>query len=296
MRLAGRREQRFNPLYKARSETHSCVVRVLSLHAKPIHRIRYINAAPRGRGRESAVLPLLTGVVDALPCGIEALVVTSDLQGVVPVHGEPNRLLGEALVDELLRLIEHRVLPEQQSIGVVLAGDLYSAPGGDKRGASGDVRDVWRAFAETFRWVVGVAGNHDRFGSLQDMRRLQQTPDLHLLDGDTRRLDGLSVGGVGNIIGRSDKPGRVSEGDFVAALDLVLDTEPELLVLHQGPNGHRGQRGCEIVRQRLIDAVPREAGPALVVCGHVHWLEPLATIDDAQVLNVDARAVVLRAA
>ncbi|GGN68499.1 hypothetical protein GCM10010112_32890 [Actinoplanes lobatus] len=37
------------------------------------------------------------------------------------------------------------------------------------------------------------------------------------------------------------------------------------------------------------------AGPALTVCGHVHWHEPVATLGDGHVLNVDGRAVVLTA-
>jgi hypothetical protein len=51
----------------------------------------------------------------------------------------------------------------------ILAGDLYSAPGGDVRGATGDLRSVWSAFADAFAWVVGVAGNHDLFGSEREL-------------------------------------------------------------------------------------------------------------------------------
>ena len=50
-------------------------------------------------------------------------------------------------------------------IGVLLAGDLYTVPALDRRGGSGDVTAVWRAFGDEFSWVVGVAGNHDTFGA-----------------------------------------------------------------------------------------------------------------------------------
>ncbi|MEM9187756.1 MAG: hypothetical protein AAGF12_01170 [Myxococcota bacterium] len=120
--------------------------------------------------------------------------------------------------------------------------------------------------------------------------RLVAKNGVHLLDGDTVTVDGVSFGGVGEIIGDPKKPGRRSEGDFLAALDLVVEQSPEVIVLHMGPNAEDGQRGSREVRTSLARA------QGLVVCGHTHWKSPLAALTPAlQVLNVDARAVVLRA-
>lgn len=83
-----------------------------------------------------------------------------------------------------------------------------------------------------------------------------------------------------------EKAGRRAEGEFFTALDAVLEEAPDVTVLHEGPSGSRRQRGNTFVRNRI------EGGPAnLVVCGHVHWDEPLAQLAD-QVVNVDSRGVI----
>ncbi|MCY1039722.1 metallophosphoesterase [Corallococcus sp. bb12-1] len=269
-------------------------MRILTLDTVPLRAWPYLNAAPRG-GTETQLLPLLRGTVDALPEGLEALLVTSDLQGVAP-HARKNgavALLGEVLADALALLCEEGSLPPSAHIGVVLAGDLYSAASANVRGASGDVRSVWRAFGEHFRWVVGVAGNHDTFGGPREQARFQQQPGLHLLDGETADLEGLRVGGVGCIMGRGDKPGRREEPEHLRLLGDTLSQAPDMLVLHQGPDipGTR-LRGSTAIRL----ALPEREGP-LVVCGHAHWETPLASLPGgAQVLNVDSRAVLLQRA
>ena len=46
----------------------------------------------------------------------------------------------------------------------------------------------------------------------------------------------------------------------------------------------------------VTDALANESDP-LVICGHVHWDDPLGTLPSgAQVLNVDSRAVLLTGA
>ena len=82
-------------------------------------------------------------------------------------------MLGEVLAEDLRGLEEAELIPPRQRIGVLLAGDLYSAPAGDKRGATGDVRPVWSAFARETLWVAGVArresadgGPIERFAAL----------------------------------------------------------------------------------------------------------------------------------
>jgi 3',5'-cyclic-AMP phosphodiesterase len=267
-------------------------MRILELAEKPIHRIQFLNAA-KGGGVESQVLPIVRGRVDVLPKELEALLVTSDLQGVVlppwDVRDRGNRLLGEALADEYVALAAQDIVPSPSQTGVILAGDLYAVPTGDKRGASGDVRSVWQAFSDRFHWVLGVEGNHDRFGTKAERKALCDRRNLHLLDFDTVKKDGMRFGGVSGIIGDPAKPGRRDEREFLAALKLVLDARPQVLVLHQGPAGDATQFGDE-----QVTALMKSSSNLLTICGHVHWVHPIADLNpSSQVLNVDSRAIVL---
>ncbi|MFP2958522.1 metallophosphoesterase [Myxococcus sp. 1LA] len=267
-------------------------MRILKLETEPLYLWPHLSAAPRG-GTEIQNLPLLQGKVDALPAGLDALVVTSDLQGVAPcaVLGGAVALLGEVLADGLASLSAEGVLPPLAHTGVVLAGDLFSDDAALVRGASGDVRSVWEAFGQQFRWVVGVAGNHDTFGTAREQAQFfRQRPELQLLDGDVVDVDGLRVGGVGGIIGRPDKPGRRDEAAFLQSLRGVMRQDPEVLVLHQGPDAPGPHlRGSVAIRECLP-----ARGDLLVVCGHAHWDMPLVSLSAGpQVLNVDSRAVLL---
>ncbi|NVI98559.1 metallophosphoesterase [Myxococcus sp. AM009] len=265
-------------------------MRILKLEAEPLALWTYLSAAPGG-GAEIQNLPLLQGKVDALPAGLDALVVTSDLQGVAPraLLGGAVALLGEVLADGLASLSAEGMLPPLEHTGVVLAGDLFSDDSALVRGASGDVRSVWEAFGQQFRWVVGVAGNHDTFGSAREQARFfRQRPEQRMLDGDVVEVDGLRVGGVSGIIGRPDKPGRRDEEAFLRSLRHVLRQDPALLVLHQGPDvpGTR-MRGSAAIREGLP-----ARDDLLVICGHAHWDTPLVSLPAGpQVLNVDSRAV-----
>ncbi len=267
-------------------------MRILKLEAEPLYLWPYLSAAPRG-GTETQNLPLLQGKVDALPAGLDALVVTSDLQGVAPraLLGGAVALLGEVLADGLACLSAEGMLPPLEHTGVVLAGDLFSDDTALVRGASGDVRSVWDAFGQHFRWVAGVAGNHDNFGTAREWAQFfRQRPEQKMLDGDVVDVDGLRVGGVSGIIGRPDKPGRRDEEAFLRSLRDVIRQDPELLVLHQGPDvpGTR-MRGSAAIREGLP-----ARDDLLVICGHAHWNTPLVALPAGpQVLNVDSRAVLL---
>ena len=75
-----------------------------------------------------------------------------------------------------------------------------------------------------------------------------------------------------------------TDGDGVA--DDVLVESPDVVVLHEGPEGDRRQRGHPAIGARL-----RTMQVRLTICGHVHWAEPLATLGPTgQVLNVAGRA------
>lgn len=266
-------------------------MRIVSMERAPLSRLTYLNAAGGGRVR-SDVLNMQVGRVDHLPTALEAVLVTSDLQGVVRTwaRGPQTTLLGVHLAQHCVALSNQGVLPPLSRVGVVLAGDLYASPDGTKRGASGDVSAVWAAFAAHFRWVVGVEGNHDIFDAPAAREAVRAMPNVHLLDGDVCTVDGLTIGGVGLILANKRKPGRRPMDEFEAKLHGVLRQNPALLVLHEGPDGGPQQMGSADVRRWLWP----HPGP-LVVCGHRHWHDPLYTRGPRQVLNTDHRAVLLRA-
>lgn len=270
-------------------------MRIVKIDERPTTTLPYLSAK-RGGGTESLALPILMGTAEGLPHDIDALVITSDLQGVAPTHraGGASELLGVALAEALDELCGES-LPPWGRCGVLLAGDLYSAPAADRRGATGDVRAVWQAFGERAAWVAGVAGNHDLFGSDAQRRQLLQTPDLFLLDGACVELGQTRFGGVGGIISswkRRHERGRRQANVFLARLQSVLDAQPDVLILHEGPPGRRRRQPG---RRTLTQPLER-AAPPLVVCGHSHWRHPLAEFAHGQVLNVDSRVVVLERA
>jgi 3',5'-cyclic-AMP phosphodiesterase len=265
-------------------------MRVTSIDMTPVAEIQHLAAAGEGRAA-SRRLPVLRGTVDALPSGLDALVLASDLQGVAELEPGDSRLLGEVVAARLAAMAKAGAIPPCDRTGVLLAGDLFSAPAADVRGASGDVRSVWRAFARYFRWVAGVAGNHDTFGAGHDRGRSFHEPGIHLLDGTAVKLDGLNIAGVGGIAGDATKPGRRDEREFVRELKRMIAGAPDVVVLHHGPDAQRGElRGHPEIR-RAFD----RSGPLLVVCGHVYWPQPTTDLrGGAQALNVDSRVVVLQ--
>jgi len=263
-------------------------VRVRAIAERPLEELPYLNAA-RGGGVERATLPLLDVTVDALPAGLDALVAASDLQGRDAI--DPGRLLGVAVAELVAGLGARGVLPPAARIGVCLCGDLYTVPAADRRGGTGDVTTVWCAFAEHFRWVVGVAGNHDVLpGGAAALDAC-----AHLLDGDVRELDGLRIGGVGGIVGALERHNRRPSEAFVAVMRNLLARPIDLLLLHEAPTGTTdAQRGNAVLRE-VIDAAVGDA-PPLVLCGHTPWTAPLAELaSGVQVLNLEARVAVLRA-
>lgn len=256
---------------------------IVGIDDDQIREIHYLNAASRG-GSDVEALPVLRGALSArLADELDALIVCSDLQGVVPGPGGRSELLGVQVAAVLEELAVDQVIPPAARTGVILAGDLYSVPAANKRGGYGDVADVWLAFMERFAWVAGVAGNHD------DVSRVAALGErVHLLDGDLATPDGLRIGGVGGIIGNPQKPGRRSEADQLRAIERAIGEGLDILVLHEGPRGDPRQPGNAAIRTAVEQGVV-----GLTICGHDHWRAPLAHHACGQILNVDARVVVL---
>ena len=268
-------------------------MKIVDFQTSSIAEFRYLNAG-RGPGQfYEDLLPVHVARVDRLPDGVSAIVATADLQGRERFQdsaGGPLRLLGEVLPQRLVQ----EVLPTlgirmSNQVGVFLAGDFYTVPALDQRGGTGDVTSVWYAFAESFSWVVGVAGNHDTFGD-PPQRRPKLPSWTHYLDGDTVKVAGLRIAGLAGIIGNANRINRRSEDDYIATLNRLVEARPEILLMHDGPDGGQpAQRGLQPIRELLI-----ESGVGLVIRGHSHWDQPFAEFETGlQILNVDARVVVL---
>ena len=165
-------------------------VRITELEDELVTEVRYLNAA-RGGGTAVDRLPVQRAAIGPLGDELDAIVVCSDLQGMVSGHAGEAELLGVHVADVIEELAFDRVLPPAARTGVILAGDLFSVPEANKRGGRGRVADVWRAFAERFAWVAGVAGNHDDVTGVAELGT-----NVHLLDGNVVELDTVRIGGV----------------------------------------------------------------------------------------------------
>lgn len=268
------------------------MLHIHSVETQPFAEVAYEAAGSRG-ARNVRLLPLTRAFVGALPSGLAGILLTSDLQGVVGRQGHlAGELLGKAMVSRLEELAERGDVPPLKHLGVILAGDLYSDPLASKRGVSGDVREVWESFAGRFRWVTGVFGNHDTFGTATEKGNFQRGAGRYLLDCECCVLDGLRIAGVGGITGRAGRRNRRSPEMFIDAIQRCLAENPDLLVLHEGPdNPASALRGNALVRSELENL--RET---VIVCGHCHWPSPLSSLEGGtQVLNVDGRGVLLLA-
>lgn len=253
----------------------------------------HVQALDVGRhGPVPRSIPIQRGRVGALPGGLQALVLAADLQArALPGWGQAGlRLVGEVVAEQLAGLGEAGELPPADRTGVVLAGDLWSDPACIKMGGLGDVRPVWRAFSERFRWVAGVAGNHDAFGHPRERAAFVAEERTHLLDGGVIELDGLRLGGVGGIIGDPRRPNRRDAIDQTDLVLSVLSRGVDLLVLHEGPDVPDADLPGEPALREALEVAEDRAS---VVCGHVHWKRPLARLGRRAVLNVDARILVL---
>ncbi len=284
-------------------------MKIQQLNHDPIEHYAYLNAIPGGEVIQ-AQLPIYHGTLDGLPEGIDALIVTSDLQGIVPVMekesdaasdtGATDKLLGEML-PAYIRLLMEVEWPEldPQKTGVLLCGDMYALRG--KRGATGNPVPVWLAFRAAFGWVAGVHGNHDLTDDA-DAHRLHHSEGIHCMDGPAAIISAghppgglaphaakarqLRIAGLGGIIGRPDKPNRLPAEPYLQSVRKLLKQQPDCLLLHQSPGiAELGLRGEPLIRQAL------EAGPeTLVFSGHTHWDMPLVQLSNGtQVVNADSK-------
>lgn len=277
--------------------------RLLSIDKDPLHVVPYRYPASGG-GVTVGQFPIYGALAHGLQADIDGLLVTSDLQGMelsvgrngsARVRSEPARLIGHAIAEDVFLMSGSETVPAAERIGVVLAGDLHVSADLKKRGGKGDVRDVWLTFRSYFRWVAGVAGNHDRFGNgRDDLNEFAALDHIHYLDGDTVTIDSMAIGGVGGIIGNPRKLFRREEDVYLDLVGSVVRQNPALTVLHESPAiDEVPYPGSSALRHCLQDL-----SPVFVVSGHCHWDFPgfRELENGTQVLNVEGRAVLLRRA
>lgn len=299
---------------------------IVRLINDPLDQYPYINAGTGGSVHE-AWLPILHGTVTGLPASLDALIVASDLQGIVHQPSavgsladsnsndldtqkqsaensviekvandkvstdafQADLLLGEVL-PEHIRLLLAVEFPDirPERVGVLLCGDLYAQRG--QRGASGNPLPVWLAFRQAFGWVIGVDGNHDLV-STEVAQRLQSEEHIyHIASPSIVAADQLHIAGVGGIIGRQDKPNRMDPASYLRYVRLLLQRQPDALLLHQSPDlGEKGLQGEALILDELA------AGPETVVfCGHTHWDRPMVELNNGtKIVNVDSRLLIL---
>lgn len=263
-------------------------MKITHLDLEPIYEIPYQNVPP-GRSTPwkgiavDAQFPVLAGTVDHLPKSLDALIVTSDLQGMIN-----GQLMGETIPAELAYfLTTERPAIDPKRTGVLLGGDLFALS--FRRGGLGPVDSVWRAFGQAFKWVVGVAGNHDLIRP-EDRQRphFRGAGNLHFLAHHNHTVDQLKIAGLSGIIGNKRKENRHSPATAQRHLQQLHQQRADLLLLHEGPS-FPGQYGSPQIREVL-----EQYRFPLVCCGHRHTDQPLQTLaNGTQILNTEGRVVIL---
>ncbi|HID98770.1 MAG TPA: hypothetical protein EYP59_00560 [Thiotrichaceae bacterium] len=269
-------------------------MRILNINEKPLFQIPAVTVAAGGTSIDEKPIPILSGIVDQLPDELEALLITADLQAYDFLYkpAYARRLLGFLVAEEMAAMAECELIPDAQRIGVILAGDFYAVPELNKRGGLGNVELIWRYFAHYFRWVVGVAGNHDQFnGQCQFGTVFRHQPNIYPLHGEVINLDHLSIAGISGILGQPEKAWRHSLKEWTQMSQKVLAKAPNILVLHEGPDIPNTRLGGNRKIRQTLSTVKTQL---LVICGHTYWKQPLVSFsDNIQVLNLDSRVVLL---
>lgn len=264
---------------------------------EPIESYPYLEVSgeQNNEGRPKIIhkrLPIYFGTFEHNKSDIDYLIICSDLQGIS--EDEEGKLLGVVLPEFLKLLIEIEKESELEAtkVGVLLCGDLYTNL--NKRGRSGDVREVWIKFNETFDWVIGVAGNHDRFGNEEEEREFKAVEGIHLLHENIVIKDELKIGGISGIIGRNDKVNRVEEKEYLRELRKLLKKDIDLLLLHETPDFPEfNLQGNPKLREVIENIKLKDMRN--IFCGHCHWDKTLIMLqENVKVMNTDAKVVLLK--
>ncbi|MDI9877346.1 metallophosphoesterase family protein [Flectobacillus rivi] len=263
------------------------IIRITKIEEDAIERISFLTIPQNSVEPSEYILPIYKGTVSGLPQNINAIVVTSDLQGVVNQGGE-NLLLGEVLADNL-KLIFDIYFPtiEREKTIAFLCGDLYADL--TKRGQSGNPINVWKKFASVFGWTIGIAGNHDNFDD--NIEEIFSIKNTKILINEIFEIEGLQIGGLSGIIGRPDKNFRLQEAVYLKALSNLLNKKPTILLTHLSPKILEKEfQGDERVTETL-----ENGNITTLFCGHSHWNtnQPYNLKNKTQILNADTKVFVL---
>lgn len=140
-------------------------------------------------------------------------------------------------------------------------------------------------------WVVGVEGNHDRFGSNQEKEEFKVIENIYLLHKESVSIDNLNIGGISGIIGRGDKTNRVDEKEYLNNLRKLLKKDLDFLLLHETPDFPK----FEFIGNPKIREVIEKATKSIICCGHCHWEKTLVGFENESiVMNVDSKVVILK--
>jgi len=260
---------------------------------KPIESYSYLEAGTQSNNGKPIILhkelPIYLGEFEHKKSNVDFLIICSDLQGILEKNGN-HKLVGEELPEFLKFLIKIELTTnENPKIGVLICGDLFTSL--DKRGADGDVRSVWLKFKEQFEWVVGVAGNHDRFGNKLEEEEFKSTKNIYLLHKVVKEIDNLKIGGISGVIGRKDKTYRVDEKEYLDNLKKLLKKKLDFVILHETPDFP----SLGFIGNPKIRAAIEEENTSNICCGHCHWEKTLIEFENKSiVMNVDSKVVILK--
>ena len=266
---------------------------IIKVINEPKHHFPCVLVAPGNNGILYKSIPLINILVDQLPSGLDAIIISSDFQAYDSSEKSvtDRSLMGLVIAEEIKSLSDRNLLPNAEKTGIILAGDFYADPFLEKRGGAGDVQEVWKSFGGNFKWTVGVAGNHDRFdGEFKVPHYMTYLSNPAVLDGQLCEKDGLAIGGISGIIGNPNKPWRRTEQDFMQLMtDLANDST--ILVLHEGPAiPEIGAKGNSEIKTTL-DSLQKDL---VLFSAHSHWRHPYYRINETvHAINADFRVVIL---
>jgi len=260
-------------------------IHLSEISASPIEYIPYLSIPEGSQEAQQQLLPILTGRVQGLPNSIHAIILASDLQGVM--LDDPTRLLGEGAA-EVLSLLLDISFPhiDKNNVVVLLGGDLYADL--SRRGQGGDPTPVWQAFSHAFGYTVGIGGNHDHLETGWD-HLTSYDKRCQFLHHDIIEIEGIRIAGLSGIIGRPDKNFRWTPAAYTQALTTLLRKDPDIILTHLSPQlpTHPGE-------PLLLNVIEKRLSSPLWCCGHVHWPAPgIVRHQDVTFVNVDARMLVL---
>lgn len=242
--------------------------------------------SPGGKGVRFTEFPI-TQITATLPPAFDAIIILGDMQA-MDSHLKPveNRsLLGIGVADELSTYCELGLWPSQDRVLVCLTGDLYTVDTLDKRGGTGDILSVYRAFASQFSHVCAVAGNHDLFGDGTSIQKAEKT-GVRVLHGSQVQFGEFRVGGICGIAGNNGKVWRNTSSELKALVRGI--GQVDLLLVHEPPK----REGCP-GNPELSSLLERNMFKGTIAAGHVRWDSVINQTEFGTVLNLDGRGVIL---